>query len=199
MKVKSYQNIYNHTKYILIVIKYLEFKYQFELVEIGKDPKLIITFPTALKKKKWMKALDNFIKQNSGSTNEAKRESVAQIKAVVAPSVPASKPKKKSKTATARKETLKSDAVQNNPKIIALRQQIAKERKLREEAENYSEKLKQSLLSYQNNESKQQQVMEMQSKIGKLCGVVGNLTGANAELQQKLEFYEKEILLLAGI
>lgn len=61
---------------------FLEFKYQFELVEIGKDEKLIITGATALKKRKWLKGLDGLIAKNSGPQDDISRESVAQIKAV---------------------------------------------------------------------------------------------------------------------
>lgn len=178
---------------------FLEFKYQFELVEIGKDEKLIITGATALKKRKWLKGLDGLIAKNSGPQDDISRESVAQIKAVKPVSItPTATTKKKKKSKAKLSEVTKSDAVQNHPSIVALRQQIAQERKMREKAEEFSEELKRLLQASQNKESKQLRASELQVRIGQLCGVVGQLSTDNAQLQQKLAYYQKEFLLLAA-
>merc|ERR1712137_1520632 len=105
------------------------------------------------------------------------RESVAQIKAVK-PVVVAAAPKLK--------KIMKTDAVQNHPSVVALRQQIAAERKMREKAEEFSEELKRLLQVSESKESKQQRASDLQVRIGQLCGVVGQLSTANANLQQKL-------------
>lgn len=159
---------------------------------------MIITSATALKKRKWLKALDNLIAKNSGPQDDAVRESVAQIKAVKPVPVTPSTTKRKKKSKSKLAEVMKSDAVQNHPSIVALRNQIAQERKLREKAEEFSEELKRLLQASQNKESKQQRVTELQMRIGQLCGIVGQLSTSNADLQQKLTFYQKEFLLLAA-
>eukprot|EP00339_Tiarina_fusa_P003038 CAMPEP_0117035226 /NCGR_PEP_ID=MMETSP0472-20121206/25032_1 /TAXON_ID=693140 ORGANISM="Tiarina fusus, Strain LIS" /NCGR_SAMPLE_ID=MMETSP0472 /ASSEMBLY_ACC=CAM_ASM_000603 /LENGTH=304 /DNA_ID=CAMNT_0004744635 /DNA_START=377 /DNA_END=1288 /DNA_ORIENTATION=+ len=171
-----------------------KFKHQFELVEIGKEPKLIITSSTALKKRKWLRSLESHIAQNSGPQDEAIRESVAQIKAVKPPAQTSAPPKRKKKSKSKVNQIMRTEAVQNHPSVVALRQQIAQERKMREKAEEFSEELKRLLLASESKESKQQRASDLQVRIGQLCGVVGQLSTANAGLQQKLAFYQKEFL-----
>lgn len=69
---------------------------------------------------------------------------------------------------------------------------------MREKAEEFSEELKRLLQASQNKESKQLRASELQVRIGQLCGVVGQLSTDNAQLQQKLAYYQKEFLLLAA-
>ena len=167
-------------------------------MEIGKD-RIILTFPTQLNKRKWLRPLTTFIEENASAPEESKRESVAQMKAVQNVTVPPRPERRKKKRVGPSSATIRgSETVQNNPEVQELRQLIAEARKGREEAEATSERLKHELQLAGNKESKQQRASGLQGRIGSLCGVVGSLSSQNANLQQKIFSYSQEIQALQG-
>ena len=163
-----------------------------------QEETLLFTPETSLQKRKWYQAINGAIEQIVKSKPDATehRKSTRLTKKLKESSVKDLKKMKKEKEATGLKSIpkniLNSDVVQNHPKIQSLRASIAAERKAREDAENYSEELKKNLLS-QSKETKQQTALELQSRIGSLCGAVGQLTSQNAILKQTIQLYDEKI------
>lgn len=153
-----------------------------------KNEKINVSTATTLKKRKWLNMIKNLIGQEIAIVQEPSPSTTSSTKP------PGKSTMRRKRRLNAKyREVSRTEAVQKHPSVVSLRQQISSERKAREATEHESEQLKGQLVAFQQTEYKLQKMKDIQTQIGKLCGVVGQLTMNNAELQQKIDTYQKEI------
>jgi hypothetical protein len=173
-----------------------EGKHLFLLTELKREP-LLVGFPTALKKRKWMRALAAFIDEKKASQPQPSLEEKKVAPLVRAhstgPADFAKVPVRPVPKSGSTRATASQADVHHHPDVVALRARIADERKLREEAESKSDALKRSLQSSGSKSSKLQRATELEARIGKLCGLVGHLSSVHASLLDQVAAQKAEI------